>query len=227
VSWHQDEVNLKIDGRTVYLWRAVDAEDEVLDVLVQLKRDQHAALKLMRKLSKKYGFVQHLQRPAPSDLSIGAPRLSSRGAGYLACGCRSRLRRGRAQASLRSSLGNVTMPTQSVLMTRVLIMTKSIPIAMLGLLILGFTSPANAADRIVVRATQYFCRVVAIDCDINDLDSCPRIFDGALGQGQAIVTSSGHLCYKRSKDPSNCATGLSSTWTCFSNTNPHDNDEIR
>ena len=56
-SWHLDEVYLKIDGRMVYLWRAVDAEGEILDVLVQAKRDQHAALKLMRKLLKKYGFV--------------------------------------------------------------------------------------------------------------------------------------------------------------------------
>ena len=56
-SWHLDEVYLKIDGRMVYLWRAVDAEGEVLDVLVQSKRDQRAALKLMRKLLKKYGFV--------------------------------------------------------------------------------------------------------------------------------------------------------------------------
>ena len=56
-SWHLDEVYLKIDGRMVYLWRAVDAEGEVLDVLVQSKRDQRAAMKLMRKLLKKYGFV--------------------------------------------------------------------------------------------------------------------------------------------------------------------------
>ena len=56
-TWHLDEVYLKIDGRQVYLWRAVDAEGEVLDVLVQPKRDKHAALKLMRKLLKKYGFV--------------------------------------------------------------------------------------------------------------------------------------------------------------------------
>ena len=56
-SWHLDEVYLKIDGRMVYLWRAVDAEGEVPDVLVQSKRDQRAALKLMRKLLKKYGFV--------------------------------------------------------------------------------------------------------------------------------------------------------------------------
>jgi hypothetical protein len=51
-TWHLDEVYLKIDGRMVYLWRAVDAEGEVLDVLVQSKRNKHAALKLMRKLMK-------------------------------------------------------------------------------------------------------------------------------------------------------------------------------
>ena len=56
-TWHLDEVYLKIAGRLVYLWRAVDAEGEVLDVLVQAKRNKHAALKLMRKLLKKYGFV--------------------------------------------------------------------------------------------------------------------------------------------------------------------------
>ena len=48
---------LKIDGRMVYLWRAVDAEGEVLDVLVQSRRNKRAALKLMRKLLKKYCFV--------------------------------------------------------------------------------------------------------------------------------------------------------------------------
>ncbi len=56
-TWHLDEVYLKIDGRMVYLWRAVDAEGEVLDALVQSKRNKHAALKLMRKLLKKYTFV--------------------------------------------------------------------------------------------------------------------------------------------------------------------------
>ena len=55
--WHLDEVYIKIDGRMVYLWRAVDAEGEVLDVLVQTRRNKRAALKLMRKLLKKYGFV--------------------------------------------------------------------------------------------------------------------------------------------------------------------------
>ena len=56
-TWHLDEVYIKIDGRLVYLWRAVDAEGEVLDVLVQSKRDKRAALKWMRKLLKKMNFV--------------------------------------------------------------------------------------------------------------------------------------------------------------------------
>ena len=59
-TWHLDEVYLRIDGRMVYLWRAVDAEGEVLDVLVQAKRNKHAAMKLMRKLFKKCGFVPGL-----------------------------------------------------------------------------------------------------------------------------------------------------------------------
>ncbi len=56
-TWHLDEVFIKIDGQLFYLWRAVDAEGEVLDVLVQSKRDKRAALKLMRKLLKKMSFV--------------------------------------------------------------------------------------------------------------------------------------------------------------------------
>jgi DDE domain len=47
------------DGRLVYHWRAVDAEREVLDVLVQTRRNKRAARKLMRKLLKKYGFVRN------------------------------------------------------------------------------------------------------------------------------------------------------------------------
>jgi transposase-like protein len=56
-TWHLDEVYIKIDGRLVYLWRAIDAEGEVLDVLVQSKRDKRAALRLMQKLLKKLKFV--------------------------------------------------------------------------------------------------------------------------------------------------------------------------
>ena len=50
-TWHLDEVFIRIDGRLVYLWRAVDAEGEVLDVVVQSKRDKRAARKLIRKMA--------------------------------------------------------------------------------------------------------------------------------------------------------------------------------
>jgi putative transposase len=53
--WHLDEMFVRIGGRQMYLWRAVDAEGEVLDVLVQARRDKAAARKLMRKLLKKHG----------------------------------------------------------------------------------------------------------------------------------------------------------------------------
>src|ERR1700730_16183737 len=42
-TWHLDEVYLNINGRLVYLWRAVDSEKEVSDVLVQTKRNKTAA----------------------------------------------------------------------------------------------------------------------------------------------------------------------------------------
>ncbi len=48
--WHLDEVFVSINGRQLYVWRAVDSEGEVLDILVQPRRDRKAALKLMRKL---------------------------------------------------------------------------------------------------------------------------------------------------------------------------------
>ena len=48
---------VSINGKTMYLWRAVDYEGEVLDVLVQSRRNKKAALKLLRKLLKAQGFV--------------------------------------------------------------------------------------------------------------------------------------------------------------------------
>jgi transposase-like protein len=55
--WHLDEMFVSINGRQMYLWRAVDCEGEVLDILVQRRRNKKAALKLMRKLLRKQGFV--------------------------------------------------------------------------------------------------------------------------------------------------------------------------
>jgi transposase-like protein len=55
--WHLDEMVVRIAGGRVYLWRAVDDEGEVLDILVQRRRDTRSALRLMRKLLKKQGLV--------------------------------------------------------------------------------------------------------------------------------------------------------------------------
>jgi putative transposase len=55
--WHFDEMVVRIAGKRMYLWRAVDHEGEILDVLVQRRRDNQAALRLMRKLLRKQGFV--------------------------------------------------------------------------------------------------------------------------------------------------------------------------
>ena len=51
---------IRIAGERMYLWRAVDHEGEVLDMLVQRRRDTRAALRLMRKLLKKQGFAPKL-----------------------------------------------------------------------------------------------------------------------------------------------------------------------
>ena len=55
-QWHLDEMAVQIGGKRVWLWRAVDSEGEVLDLLVQPRRDKAAAVKLMRKLLKKQGY---------------------------------------------------------------------------------------------------------------------------------------------------------------------------
>jgi transposase-like protein len=48
---------VRIAGKQMYLWRSVDHEGEVLEILVQRRRDRSAAVKLMRKLLRKQGFA--------------------------------------------------------------------------------------------------------------------------------------------------------------------------
>jgi putative transposase len=55
--WHLDEMAVMIAGTQFWLWRAVDDEGEVLDLLMQRRRDKTAAMRLMRKLLKKQGFA--------------------------------------------------------------------------------------------------------------------------------------------------------------------------
>ena len=71
--WHLDEVFVRINGETHYLWRAVDHESEVLESFVSKRRDHKAALKFFRKLTKRYGQPAKnstpLKRGQPSDLA--------------------------------------------------------------------------------------------------------------------------------------------------------------
>ena len=55
--WHLDEMVVRINGRKHWLWRAVDNEGEVLDFLVQPRRNAKAAKRLMKKLLKRQGFA--------------------------------------------------------------------------------------------------------------------------------------------------------------------------
>ena len=54
-KWHLDEVFVKINGETHYLWRAVDHEGEVLESYVTKRRDRKSALKFLRKTMKRFG----------------------------------------------------------------------------------------------------------------------------------------------------------------------------
>ena len=53
--WHLDEVFVRINGETYYLWRTVDHEGEVLEVFVTKRRNRKAALRFLRKTMKRYG----------------------------------------------------------------------------------------------------------------------------------------------------------------------------
>jgi putative transposase len=53
--WHLDEVFVRINGETHYLWRAVDLEGEVLEVFATKRRDRKAALTFSKRAMKRYG----------------------------------------------------------------------------------------------------------------------------------------------------------------------------
>ena len=74
-----------IQGRRMYLWRAVDSEGEVLDLLVQSDRDTKAALHLMRKLLKKQGYTPDV---------LVTDKLGSYGAAHRALGLSARHEQG-------------------------------------------------------------------------------------------------------------------------------------
>jgi putative transposase len=64
-KWHLDEVFIKINGERKYLWRAVDQDGMVLDILVQNRRDTAAARRFFRRLLKKTRTVPRVIRTVP------------------------------------------------------------------------------------------------------------------------------------------------------------------
>ena len=56
-TWYLDVVFVAINGRQQYLWRAVDEDGDVLDILVQSRRNRRAAVRFFRKLLTRQGCV--------------------------------------------------------------------------------------------------------------------------------------------------------------------------
>jgi len=83
--WQLNEVFVRINGETFYLWRAVDHEGEVLGSFVTKKRDRRAALKFLRKIMKRYGRPQ----------MVMTDRLRSYGAAMKGIGNKDRQKTGR------------------------------------------------------------------------------------------------------------------------------------
>ena len=75
-KWYLDEVFLKINGSIHYLWRAVDQDGEVLDIMVQSRRDKRATKKFFRELLKRR-YVPRVR--AIGNEVLTAPSLSKRG----------------------------------------------------------------------------------------------------------------------------------------------------
>ncbi len=73
--WHPDEVFVKIGGERQYLWRAVDQDGDVIDILVQRYRNARAAKRFFRKLLKGLGRTASV-RIVGIGSAIGAPPLS-------------------------------------------------------------------------------------------------------------------------------------------------------
>lgn len=55
--WHSEEMAVSIQGRCMYVWRDVDSEGKILDILVQPRRDNAVALKLMHKLLRQQSYT--------------------------------------------------------------------------------------------------------------------------------------------------------------------------
>ena len=90
--WHLDEMVVRINGVPMFVWRAVDKEGELLDVLVQKRRNRKTALKLLRKLLKNQGYLPD---------AIVTDGLASYKAAMKVMGCKDRHKPGRLRDNNR------------------------------------------------------------------------------------------------------------------------------
>ena len=86
--WHLDEMVVRIAGKHMYLWRAVDHEGEVLEILVQRRRDRSAAVKLMRKWPSKTIGGEFASTGAPARAQDATLQISGIGATLSERSCR-------------------------------------------------------------------------------------------------------------------------------------------
>jgi DDE superfamily endonuclease len=91
-TWHLDEAFVKVNGKLCYLWRAVDHEGEVLEAVTTAKRDKAAALKLLKRIMKKYGTPPTTSRPRLAGTAMEISRFPIKGF----CACQGLRRRGPA-----------------------------------------------------------------------------------------------------------------------------------
>jgi len=98
--WHLDEMVVKIGGRRMYLWRAVDDEGDVLDLLAQRRRNKAAALKLLRRLLKHQAIHPEI---------ITTDKLASHGAAAKELGLADRHLPGGMRANNRAENSHLTI----------------------------------------------------------------------------------------------------------------------
>ena len=84
-TWYLDEVFVTFHGRRQYLWRAVDQDGDILDILVQSRRDRRAAARFFRKVLKGQGrsprrlITDKLQSYSAADRTVMPPWCTARG----------------------------------------------------------------------------------------------------------------------------------------------------
>ncbi len=168
--WHLDEVFVKINGETHYLWRAVDHEGEVLESYVTKTRDKAAALKFLKKAMKNYG------RP----VEIVTDGLKSYGAAMNEIGNIHRQEVGR---HLNNRAENSHLPLRATRTGNVPVQANVEPAEVRGTVAEGRVSPKNASTH------ASFYNHVNLDRHINRRQTFKTLRDAALLDWRGLLAA--------------------------------------